>query len=123
MLIDTTTPNPPAACWFIDRARVRRGLGPIKLAPTHWVHANGVPWGLETGRTTYPVSGCFTTERAAGSEAGRIVRAEILLERSRATAIMAKLEQAQRRARAADMRPASMPTDDQLLAAMGPCGK
>lgn len=122
MLIDTTAATPPATCWFIDRARVRRGLGPIKLAPTHWVRANGVPWALETGRTMYVASGCYTTERAAGSEAGRIVRAEILLERSRATAIMAKLERAQRIARAADMRPAPMPTDAQLLAALGPCG-
>ena len=125
MLIDTTAPSPPAVCWFIDRTRVRAGLGPQRIEPTGWYRLHdGTPVSVEVGRGVLrSVADCYTTERAAGSAGGRLVRAEILLERSRATAIMARLEQAQRAARAADMRPASLPTDAQLLAALGPCGK
>ena len=36
MLIDTTAPTPPAVCWFIDRTRVRAGLGPQRIEPTGW---------------------------------------------------------------------------------------
>ena len=104
MLINKHDTAPPAICWFIDRARVAAGKGPQRLEPTRWgvrlSNGGGALLLSAKGRRGfYSTSQCYTTEQHARDEAGRIARAEILAERSRHTAKMAKLEQVQRLAR------------------------
>lgn len=110
-MIDTTDGNLPSEVWIINAARVRKGLGPLRLTPTTGLLRGRAPgcslldigvgeaqpifYGRVNGagmETLYTLDEAFASLRDANAATQAIVHSEALIEQARFSQAMAKLD-------------------------------
>ena len=92
--IDLEAAKPPASLYTIGRDRVRAGKGPLKIKPRDWLRANGQPLAVQTARSLYTLSTCYTSAAAAKEVARAILHVELLAENRRHADMKARLQAA-----------------------------
>lgn len=110
-MIYTTDGNLPSEVWIINAARVRKGLGPLRVVPTTGLLRGRAPgcslldigagesypifYGRANGsgmETLYTPDEAFATLHDANNATQAIVQSEALIEQARFSQAMAKLE-------------------------------